>query len=125
MNERITVVDENNNIIGSAMASEAHHWGLWHRIVVIFVFNSQGQLFIQKRSPNADSSANLWDHSAAGHVDENEEPDVAARRELYEELGIDADYLTFLALYETQKTKGSQKLNRFWYLYMYLYNGPM
>ena len=34
------------------------------------------------------SFPNLWDQSAAGHSDVGEEPVAAAKRELYEELGL-------------------------------------
>ena len=78
MNDLITIVDEENNVVGSTTRQEAQLKGLWHRIVVVLVFNSQGQLFIQKRSPHAETSPNMWDHSAAGHVD----ADILLRREI-------------------------------------------
>ena len=62
-----------------------------HRAVHVLVFNSAGQLFMQKRSINKDESPGQWDTSAAGHVDSGETYLECAVRELAEELGIEAD----------------------------------
>jgi hypothetical protein len=43
---------------------------------------------LQKRSPWKDRHPLLWDSSAAGHVEANEDYDEAAARELMEELGV-------------------------------------
>jgi len=113
----ITIVDENNRVIGSAPRNEVVAKGIWHRIVVVLVFNTKGQIYIQKRAPHVQSSPNLWDHSAAGHVDAEEEPDEAAKRELKEELGIIAEGLKYISTYTTQRSEGDKHYNRYWYLY--------
>ena len=59
------------------------------RAVHILVFNSAGQLFLQKRSMSKDEQPGKWDTSAAGHVDSGEHYDDCARREIAEELGIE------------------------------------
>jgi 16S rRNA (adenine1518-N6/adenine1519-N6)-dimethyltransferase len=86
--ERFAVVDENDQVVGSAPRGEVHGNNLRHRAVHLFIFNRQGELFLQKRSPWKDRHPLLWDSSAAGHVDAGEEYDEAAGRELEEELGI-------------------------------------
>jgi len=125
MSKLITIVDENNNVVGSATHQKAQKEGLWHRIVVVHVFNSKSKIFIQKRSPNADSSPNMWDHSAAGHVDADETPENAAKRELKEELGINSDRLSYLSTYKTQRKSGNKIFNRYWYLYCFSYDGKV
>lgn len=124
MNNLITIVDKDNKVIGTATRQDAQQKGLLHRIVVVYIFNSQNEIYIQKRSPKVDSS-NLWDHSAAGHVDAKETPINAAKRELKEELGINSDRLTFITTYKTQRKSGNRIKNRFWYLYSYTYNGKI
>jgi isopentenyl-diphosphate delta-isomerase type 1 len=86
--ELLDVVNEDDEIIGVKTRGEIHALGLMHRSVHILVFNSQGQLFIQKRSMSKDNAPGLWDSSAAGHVDSGEEYHSCAIRELGEELGI-------------------------------------
>lgn len=87
--ELLHEVDENDVVIGTRTRGELHRLGLRHRSVHILVFNSAGELFLQKRSASKDINPGLWDTSAAGHVDLGESYDKAARRELAEELGID------------------------------------
>ena len=86
--EIIDVVDVDNNIIRQAPRYEVHNKRLMHRSVHILVFNSQGNLFLQKRSMTKDENPGLWDTSAAGHVDSGEDYLHCAKRELEEELSI-------------------------------------
>jgi len=125
MKKLITIVDKNNNVTGSATHQNAQREGLWHRIVVVHVFNSHKEIFIQKRSPRADSSPNMWDHSAAGHVDTGEIPINSAKRELKEELGISSSKLSLITTYKTQRKSGNRKFNRYWYVYQITYDGKI
>lgn len=86
--ELLDVVDINDQVIGVKARGEIHALGLMHRAVHILVFNSNGELFIQKRSMNKDECPGQWDSSAAGHVDSGETYLDCAIRELEEELGI-------------------------------------
>jgi 16S rRNA (adenine1518-N6/adenine1519-N6)-dimethyltransferase len=86
--ERFSVVDENDQVVGDAPRGEVHGNNLRHRAVHLFVFNRQGELFLQKRSRWKDRHPLLWDSSAAGHVDAGEDYDETAIRELEEELGV-------------------------------------
>lgn len=125
MEKEIVIVDKDNKVVGTSTRSEAYKKGLWHRIAVVYVFNSRGKLYLQKRSAQMEVSPGKWDHSAAGHVDANEEPEQAAKREIYEELGIKPNLLVFISSHKTQMKNGSKILNRFWYLYKYTYDGGM
>jgi 16S rRNA (adenine1518-N6/adenine1519-N6)-dimethyltransferase len=82
------IVDANDQVIGSAPRSEVHAKGLKHRAVHMLVYNANGELLIQLRSAEKDRHPNTWDSSAAGHVDSGETYEIAANRELREELGI-------------------------------------
>ena len=88
--ELLEIVDENNRVIGIRNRAEIHREGLWHRSVHISIFNSRGELFLQKQSPHKDQYPEHWDSWAAGHLIPGESPVIAAHRELGEELGIDA-----------------------------------
>lgn len=61
-------------------------------VVSVLVFNSLGELLIQKRHPTKHSWANYWDFTASGAVDTGEELYQAAQRELFEEMGIAVDF---------------------------------
>ena len=61
-----------------------------HRTVVhLCVFNSSGELLVQRRSAEKVSYPLRWDVTAAGAVDAGETSRQAAERELREEMGYD------------------------------------
>ena len=88
--ERFPVVDENDRQISTASRLEVHENNFRHRAVHILIFNHAGEILLQKRSPWKDRHPLLWDSSAAGHVEANEDYEEAAGRELMEELGTTA-----------------------------------
>ncbi len=87
--ELFTVVDKNDKIIGYYSRYECHHnKKLIHRAIGIVIFNDQGQILLQKRSRNKDTNPGFYTLSTSGHVDKGETYMQAAKRELFEELGI-------------------------------------
>ena len=86
--EIFDVVNSLDEVIGTASRAAVHAKQLRHRSAHILVFNSSGELYLQKRSLNKDTSPGLWDTSAAGHVGNGESYRDAAGRELHEELGL-------------------------------------
>lgn len=87
----LEVVDERGGFLRKASRAECHSDpSLIHRSVCVLVYNSTGQLFLQKRSLSKDLYADMWDLSATGHVKAGETCEQAAHRELREELGLDA-----------------------------------
>jgi isopentenyldiphosphate isomerase len=89
MNEEIfDVVNEKDEVVGQRPRSEVHRLGLMHRAVHVLVFNSQAEVFLQKRAMSKDRQPGLWDSSASGHLDTGESYDACAIRELGEEIGL-------------------------------------
>ena len=86
--EVFDVVDEQDRPIGRETRREVHRQGLRHRAVHILVFNSRGEVFLQKRSMSKDTFPGVWDSSTSGHVDCGEDYDACAVRELREEIGF-------------------------------------
>ncbi|HUA66743.1 MAG TPA: NUDIX domain-containing protein [Alphaproteobacteria bacterium] len=82
------IVNERDEVIGRAPRSEVHARGLLHRAVHVLVFNSRGEIFLQKRSMKKDRQPGVWDSSCSGHVDSGEVYDQTAVRELGEEIGL-------------------------------------
>lgn len=94
--EIFDVVDDRDQVVGTARRSDVHARKLRHRAVHVFLFNPKGELFVQKRSAAKDSFPRCYDSSASGHVDTGEDYDSCAKRELHEELGLDLPADRFL-----------------------------
>lgn len=120
--ELLDVVDENDNVIAVTTRGEIHARGLMHRAVHILVFNSKGELFLQKRSLSKDEQPGKWDSSAAGHVDSGEAYLDCAQREIAEELGIDAEQ-TMQLLFKLPASVLTG--NEHCMVYRYNFDGPM
>lgn len=121
---KITFVDEDDNIIGSGTREEALQKGIARRIVRVFLFNSKGELLIQKRSGNV-SLAGKWDQSVGGHVDEGEDYYQAVQRELQEELGIEDIAPKEITKFYTEETDETGINKRFNLLYSVNYDGEI
>ncbi len=86
--EIFDVVNERDEVIDRKPRREVHRLGLLHRATHVLVFNSRGEVFLQKRSMKKDRQPGVWDSSASGHVDSGEDYDTSAARELREEIGL-------------------------------------
>lgn len=65
--------------------------GSFRIIVHVCLFNSEGQMLIQKRQPFKDGFSGMWDITVGGSALSGEDSIQAVHRELLEELGIDYD----------------------------------
>ncbi len=109
MEELLNIVDENDIVKGVATRSEVHgNPALIHRVAHVLVFNSQGELFLQKRAMDKDVQPGKWDTSVGGHIDAGEDYATGARREMAEELGIAAADLKFLYKYRHENAYESE-----------------
>lgn len=88
-NEQFPAVDEQGNIIGAVTRGEAHSGSkILHPVVHLHLFNSKGELYLQKRPQWKDIQPGKWDTATGGHIDLGENVDAALKREVAEELGI-------------------------------------
>ncbi|WP_018462300.1 NUDIX hydrolase [Segatella paludivivens] len=88
-NEMFPLVDEQGNIIGAISRGEAHSGSKkLHPVVHLHVFNSNGDLYLQKRPAWKDIQPSKWDTACGGHIDLGEDVKTALKREVREELGI-------------------------------------
>lgn len=87
--EIFPTVDEDGTVTGSATRGECHSGSrLLHPVVHLHVFNSRGEVFLQKRPRWKDIQPGKWDTAVGGHVAYGETPAEALRREAGEELGL-------------------------------------
>lgn len=107
MEEQVILVDENDKNIGQMNKLEVHKKGLLHRAISIFIFNSKGEMLIQKRALHKYHTPGLWSNSACSHPRNNEIVKCAAERRLKEEMGITCDlFFSFSFLYKATFDNG-------------------
>jgi isopentenyl-diphosphate Delta-isomerase len=103
MAELLDVLDEQGNATGRTKTKDAIlRDGDWRRVVHIWVVDDHDQLLIQQRAVGRGIFDSLWDVSVGGGVRAGEPSIEAARRELQEELGLDAaiDRFTLLGTWK-------------------------
>jgi len=95
--DKVVLVDESGkdrlNSDGSLKTLdklEAHRRGILHRAVSVFIFNSRGQLLLQKRAAGKYHSSELWTNTCCTHPRTGEKPSETACRRLREEMGLES-----------------------------------
>lgn len=102
----LILVDGEDNIKGYLDKAECHRGqGILHRAFSIFIFNSSGQLLIQRRSAAKPLWPLFWSNSVCSHPRKGEEYLEAAARRLKEEIGIETS-LRFLFQFQYQASYG-------------------
>ncbi|MFZ4718997.1 MAG: NUDIX hydrolase [Ilumatobacteraceae bacterium] len=94
--ELVDIVDADDRVVRTVTRAEMRAQRLLHRAVSIAVLSSDGRLLVHRRADTKDVWPGMWDIAAGGVVGAGETYDVAARRELAEELGVEADQLVDL-----------------------------
>ena len=88
--EKLDLVDEEDQVIGVLSRSEVYARGLHNiRVVNLFVVNNEGNLWIPRRTAHKKLYPLHLDMSMGGHVMSGEKYDEAFSRETQEELRID------------------------------------
>lgn len=89
--EKVILVDENDQKIGLMPKMEAHEKGLLHRAFSVFVFNSKNELMLQQRALHKYHTPGLWANTCCSHQRDGESSIDAGKRRLSEEMGFTTD----------------------------------
>ncbi len=120
--ELFPVVDEQGNILGSITRGQAHDGTkILHPVVHLHVFNSRGELYLQKRPEWKDIQPGKWDTAVGGHVDFGENVQQALLREVREELGITDFEPVCLGTYVFESKRERELV----YVHKTIYDGPV
>ena len=104
--EHVILVDEFDNVVGTMEKLEAHQKGILHRAFSILLFNSKGEVLLQKRSSAKYHSGGLWTNTCCSHPLPEERIEDATRRKLQQEMGIEAAMeFSFKFIYNAQLDK--------------------
>ena len=106
-NEQVILVDDLDNQLGTIEKMEAHRRGLLHRAFSIFIFNSKGEILLQKRNSEKYHSGGLWSNTCCSHPRPAENIQDAVNRRLKEEMGMKTKlFSTFSFLYKAHLDHG-------------------
>ena len=122
----LILVDESDKALGFKSKSECHEGnGTLHRAFSVFIFNPLGQLLIQKRSSNKELWDLHWSNSCCSHPKKNEQMELAVKRRLKEELGIECPvhYLYKFTYHAKYKDLGSE--HELCHVYVGLFDGEI
>lgn len=86
--DQVILVDSSDNEVGTMEKMEAHRKGILHRAFSVLLFNSKGEMLLQKRAVAKYHSAGLWTNACCSHPKPNESLPTAINRRLKEEMGI-------------------------------------
>lgn len=116
--EYFPIVDETGNTIGKETRKKCHAGTfLLHPVVHLHIFNSKGELYLQKRSDKKDIQPGKWDTSVGGHVDFGEDIITALYRETKEELGITEFNPVFVLKYKFTSTQESELVHSYYCIF--------
>ncbi|MBI2761549.1 MAG: NUDIX domain-containing protein [Chloroflexi bacterium] len=88
--ELYDVVDEDDRVLFRASRERVHREYQIHRTVVFFVFDAEGNVFVNQRSDRKEIYPGYWSIAFGGHVLAGESYDNAVVREIREETGLRA-----------------------------------
>ncbi|GAB5045901.1 NUDIX hydrolase [Thermodesulfovibrio sp. TK110] len=118
MEEFLEIVDKDGRVISIAPRSIIHgNPSMLHKVVHVLVFNSKGELLLQKRASHKDVAPGKWDTSVGGHIKPGENILIAAKREMLEELGVVSENLKFLYTYIHSNEYESELVYTYWTLH--------
>ena len=89
--EKVVLVDTEDNPIGTMPKMEAHEKGLLHRAFSVFVFNDKNELMLQQRAMHKYHSPGLWTNTCCSHQRVGESNIQAGQRRLQEEMGFNTE----------------------------------
>jgi isopentenyl-diphosphate delta-isomerase len=105
--EEVILVDEFDNELGFMEKMEAHRKGVLHRAFSVFIFNSKGEILLQKRAKSKYHCGGLWSNTCCSHPRKNESLASATTRRLNEEMGMKVDvFYTFSFIYKAELDQG-------------------
>ncbi|WP_449387810.1 isopentenyl-diphosphate Delta-isomerase [Chryseobacterium lineare] len=91
MEEYVVLVDSEDQVTGMMEKQQAHINGLLHRAFSVFLFNSKGEMLLQKRASGKYHSPLKWTNAVCSHPRMEETYLEGAKRRVKEELGIETD----------------------------------
>ena len=110
-NELVDIVDEQDTVIGTIYRKDEIYGKHILRSTSIFLLNSKKQILLQLRAKESKRYPLHWDVSGGGHVNSGESYQDCAKRELFEEIGIQVEYLNLLKKHHFTLDNNRKRIN--------------
>jgi isopentenyl-diphosphate delta-isomerase len=123
--ERVILVNEEDEPIGSSEKLQAHKIGSLHRAVSVFIFNYDGELLLQKRAASKYHGAGLWTNTCCTHPRQGETSEACAKRRLKEEMGIETEVEEKFSFIYKAGVENDLVENEYDHVFFGIYNGPI
>ena len=121
-NELFPIVDEDGNVLGKILRGQAHDGRkVLHPVVHLHLFNSKGELYLQRRPDWKPIQPGKWDTAVGGHISYGETVKEAFKREVMEELGISVPNPTPMGHYVFESKVEKELVN----VFKTVYDGPV
>lgn len=89
--ELVDALDDDGNVVGTVTRGEVRAENLWHRSVFVVVVNDTDEILVHRRADWKDLWPDRWDIAVGGVVSAGEPWELAAARELAEEIGVSVE----------------------------------
>ncbi len=89
--EKVILVDINDEPIGLMEKMAAHEQALLHRAFSVFILNDNNEIMLQQRAASKYHSPLLWTNTCCSHQRPGETNIQAGKRRLQEEMGFEVD----------------------------------
>jgi len=86
--EKVILVNESDEEIGTMSKMEAHEKAILHRAFSVFILNNKGEIMLQQRAAHKYHSPLLWTNTCCSHQRSGETNLEAGKRRLQEEMGF-------------------------------------
>jgi len=118
--ELVDIVDEDNNVIDTVTRAKMRKDQLPHRASYIAVMDHRGKFLVEIRTLCKDYSPGTFDAVVGGVMQHGEDYVESAKRELFEEIGVDANSKNCKFFNFGPHKIISKSGMRFFYGYLYL-----
>ena len=110
-NELVDIVVEQDTVIGTIYRKDEIYGKHILRSASIFLLNSKKQILLQLRAKESKRYPLHWDVSGGGHVNSGESYQDCAKRELFEEIGIQVEHLNLLKKHHFTLDNNRKRIN--------------
>ncbi|PIQ63226.1 MAG: isopentenyl-diphosphate delta-isomerase [Bacteroidetes bacterium CG12_big_fil_rev_8_21_14_0_65_60_17] len=124
-NNQVILVDERNQEAGTASKDDVHARGLLHRAFSVFLFDSSGRQLIQRRASNKYHTGGLWSNACCSHPHPGESVDLAVKRRVREELGLECDVNYLFDMKYRSELQGGLIEHEYDQVYAGTFSGPL